>query len=51
MVVTLGNLGSEMVSTLAWNVGDLGSIPALEAIFPIFGIPNDYSNAYKCSSG
>ena len=35
-VVTLGTLDSIMSSTLTWNARDLGSIPALGAIFPIF---------------
>ena len=38
MVVTSGNLDGGMVSTLVlvWNAKDVGSIPTLGAIFPIF---------------
>ena len=35
-VLTAGNLGGVMVSTLAQNARDVGSIPALGAIFPSF---------------
>ena len=28
-----------MVSTLAWNARDVGSIPAIDIIFPIFITP------------
>ena len=36
---TSGNLGDEMVTTLAQNAGDVGSILALGAIFPVFITP------------
>ena len=36
MMVTLGSLGGVMVCTLTRNARDLGSIPILDAIFPIF---------------
>ena len=32
---TPGSLGGEMVSTLAWNARDVGSILTLDEIFPI----------------
>ena len=35
-VVKSGSLHGVMVNTLAWNVIDVGSIPILGAIFPIF---------------
>ena len=35
-VVTSGSLGESSVSTLAWNASNVGSIPALGAIFPLF---------------
>ena len=35
-VVTLGNLGGIMVTTLAWNARGVGSIPAPSEILPIF---------------
>ena len=35
-MVTSGSLGTVLVSTLAWNARDVGLIPALGAIFPIF---------------
>ena len=38
-VVTSGNLGGKMVSTLAQNARDRGSIPALGTIIPIFITP------------
>ena len=34
-VVTSGNLGGVMVSTLVRNVRDVGSIPALDTTIPI----------------
>ena len=36
MVVASMSLADEMVSTLAQNAIDVGSIPTLSAIFPIF---------------
>ena len=39
MVVISGCLGDPLVSTLAWNVRDVGLIPALGTIFPIFVTP------------
>ena len=36
MVVTSGSLWGVMISTLAWNVKDVGSIPALGTMFPNF---------------
>ena len=38
-MVTSGNLGVTMISTLAWNVSNVGSTPALGAIFPFFITP------------
>ena len=38
-VVTVGSLGGVMVSTLARNARDVGSIPTLGTILPIFIIP------------
>ena len=38
-VITSDSLGGEMVSTLAWNARDVGLIPILGSIFPIFIIP------------
>ena len=35
-VVKLGSLGAEIVSTLTWNARDVGLIPNLGAVFPIF---------------
>ena len=35
-VVATGNLDGVMVSTLAQNARNMGSIPVLDAIFPIF---------------
>ena len=35
-VITSGSPGGIMVSTLAWYASDVGLIPALGAIFPIF---------------
>ena len=35
-MATSGSLGGVMVRTLAWNVRDVGSIPDLGKIFPIF---------------
>ena len=32
-----------MVSTVAWNARDVGSIPALGTIFPIFITPTTYA--------
>ena len=39
MVLTSGSLGGVIVSTLARNARDVGSIPALGTIFPIFITP------------
>ena len=39
-MVTSGSLGGVMVNTLAHNVRDVGTIPALGIIFPIFITPN-----------
>ena len=36
IVVTSGSLHGVMVSTLAQNARDVGSVPALGTIFPIF---------------
>ena len=41
-VVTLGTLGGEIISTLARNARDVGSIPILGAIFP-------FSPRYQCA--
>ena len=38
-LLTLGILGGVIVSTLAWNAKDVGLIPTLGTIFPIFIIP------------
>ena len=38
-VVTSGSRDGIMVSILAWNARDVGSIPALSKIFPIFITP------------
>ena len=38
-VVASRSLGGVMVSTLAWDARDLGSIPALGAMLPIFITP------------
>ena len=38
-IVTSGSLGDEMVNPLIQNARDLGSIPALCAIFPTFITP------------
>ena len=38
-----------MVSTLAWNLRDVGSIPTLGVIFPIFITPTTY-NVRKSAS-
>ena len=38
-VVTTESLSGTMVSTLNWNERDVGSIPPLGAIFPIFIVP------------
>ena len=38
-MVAAGNLGSVIVTTLAQNARDVGPIPALGRIFPIFMIP------------
>ena len=35
-VVTSGSLGGVMISTLGWNTRDMGSIPALGTVFPMF---------------
>ena len=35
-VVTLGSVGGVMISTMALNARDLGSIPSLGEIFPFF---------------
>ena len=35
-IVTSGNIGGVMVSTLAWIARDVGSIPTLGTILPIF---------------
>ena len=40
-VVRSGSLGGVMISALAWNAREVGSIPALSTIFPIFIIPHD----------
>ena len=40
-VVTSGILGGVMVSTLAQNARDVGSIPILSAIFPILSHPRE----------
>ena len=42
-MVTLANLGGLMVSTMAGNARDMGSIPALCARFPIFITPTALS--------
>ena len=42
-VVTSGSLGGIMVSTLAQNASDVGSIPLLGTIFPIFITPTTLS--------
>ena len=44
-MVSLGSLGGVMVSTLASNARNVGSIPALGAIFQIFIGPGDSSIA------
>ena len=44
-MVASGNLGSVMVSTQVRNARDVGSIPALGAIFPIFITPHNTTNA------
>ena len=41
-MVTAGSLDGLMVSTLARNARDVGSIPALGTIFPIFITPMTY---------
>ena len=41
MVMTTGSLGGVMVSTLVQNAIDVGSIPTLGAVFPIFVSPHD----------
>ena len=38
-IVTSGSLGGDMVSILAQNAWDVGSIPAFGTIFPIFITP------------
>ena len=38
-MVTLGSIDGVMVSTLAWNARDAGSIPALGTIYPVFITP------------
>ena len=38
-IVTSGNLGGQIDSTLVWNARDVGPIHALGAIFPIFITP------------
>ena len=38
-VVTSGSLGGVMVNIPAWNARDVGSIPSLGTIFPIFITP------------
>ena len=38
-MVTSESLGGVRFRTLAWNARDVGSIPALGAIFPIFMTP------------
>ena len=42
-MVTLGSLGGEMVNIMVQNARDVGSIPALYAIFPIFITPTTES--------
>ena len=43
-MVTSGSLGAVMVSTLAWNARDVGLIPALGTMFPIFITPTTILN-------
>ena len=38
-MITSGILGGVMVSILTWNARDVGSIPALCTIFPVFITP------------
>ena len=42
-VIRSGNLGGVMVITMARNAKDVGSIPALGSIFPIFITAHDIS--------
>ena len=39
IVVTSESICGVVISTLAWNVRDVGSIPTLSMIFPIFITP------------
>ena len=45
-IYTSGRLGGVMFSPLTWNARDVGSIPALGAIFSIFITPTTYINIY-----
>ena len=38
-VLTSGSLGGVMISTLAWSGRDVGSINALDTLFPMFITP------------
>ena len=38
-MVISGSLGGVLLSTLAWNARDVGSIPGLGTVFPIFITP------------
>ena len=40
-VVKSGRHSGVMASTLAWNTRDVGSIPDLGALFPIFPSPHE----------
>ena len=49
-VVTPGSLGGVMVGMLAQNVRDVGSIPVLGMIFPIFITPTTHSLQFSKGS-
>ena len=47
-MVTPGSLGGGMVSTLAWNARDVGSILAPRAIFPSTTYDNMHTYEHIC---